>query len=611
MNWRFLLVLCVVLGGGRSAFGVIYVDLRNNTPGDGTSWATAFLDIQAGIDAAVAAQDTQVWVAEGTYYPGVTIGIGPGIELFGGFPRGGAMADRDPLLHMTTVDGQGMRGCFTASDGTLDGFTVQNGNSVTGAALMIIVGTFTIRQCVFRANTAVAGAAVYCGTGATLTVEESLFTGNSTSSTSLGGALYCLQPVEAAVRGCRFERNTSASGGGGILFSSTGSQLLIEKTSFTGNVAVLNGGGVQCFGGSFTARDCDFAGNTAGTGAALGLYSTLNPRLERCRFEGNVSSGPGIHFYASSGINDATVDSCTFVGNRTGGGVIWCDRFGLVMRDSAFESNVGESAGAVLVYGVYPTTGNLSISRCRFIGNVAGNSGSGAIYAANIASYAVSNCAFVKNSGREGALGIEIIDILPSRLSILGCTFAGNVGTRAGGVHMNNRTNQNVPAAVVNTILWSSVGTPLVASGLGLVLAVDHSTLPNGLDWGATNLETPPLFFDEATGDVRLREDSPCIDAGVDSYPNLTIPATDLLGTPRSIGASYDMGAYEFDAETDTDRDGVADSLESMGDSSGSGIPDWLDASNNPLPPGDINRDGVTNALDIQLVINGALGLFN
>lgn len=337
MNRWFYLFLIVALGGGQSAFGVIHVDASNNSPGDGTSWATAFADVQAGIDAAVAAQETQVWVAEGVYYPGVAIGIGPGIELFGGFPRGGAMADRDPLLHMTTVDGQGMRGCFTASDGTLDGFTVQNGNSVTGAALMIAVGTFTIRQCVFRANTAVAGAAVYSGTGATLTVEESLFTGNNASSTSLGGALYCLQPVEAVVRGCRFERNTSASGGAGILFSSTGSHLLIEKTTFTGNRAVLIGGGIQCLGGSFTATDCVFAGNTAGIGAALGLYSTVNPRLERCRFEGNVSSGPGIHIYANYGINDATVNSCTFVGNRTGGGVIWCDRSGLVMRDSVLS----------------------------------------------------------------------------------------------------------------------------------------------------------------------------------------------------------------------------------------------------------------------------------
>ena len=55
----------------------------------------------------------------------------------------------------------------------------------------------------------------------------------------------------------------------------------------------------------------------------------------------------------------------------------------------------------------------------------------------------------------------------------------------------------------------------------------------------------------------------------------------------------------------------MADSLESLGNSSGDGIPDWLDASNHSLPPGDINRDGVTNALDIQLVMNGALGLFD
>jgi hypothetical protein len=76
----------------------------------------------------------------------------------------------------------------------------------------------------------------------------------------------------------------------------------------------------------------------------------------------------------------------------------------------------------------------------------------------------------------------------------------------------------------------------------------------------------PPLFMDMAAGDFRLREDSPCIDAGTnlvalaftDSNTGKLVTYAhdpmDILGNTRFIDGNgdgkvaWDIGAYEFDS---------------------------------------------------------------
>ena len=53
-----------------------------------------------------------------------------------------------------------------------------------------------------------------------------------------------------------------------------------------------------------------------------------------------------------------------------------------------------------------------------------------------------------------------------------------------------------------------------------------------------------PLFISAASGDFRLRPDSPCINAGSNE---LVVGETDLAGNPRISGGTVDMGAFEFD----------------------------------------------------------------
>jgi hypothetical protein len=57
------------------------------------------------------------------------------------------------------------------------------------------------------------------------------------------------------------------------------------------------------------------------------------------------------------------------------------------------------------------------------------------------------------------------------------------------------------------------------------------------------NITNAPLFVDQASSNLRLQPNSPCINAGNNSYITNT---TDLDGNPRASGGRVDIGAYEY-----------------------------------------------------------------
>lgn len=54
--------------------------------------------------------------------------------------------------------------------------------------------------------------------------------------------------------------------------------------------------------------------------------------------------------------------------------------------------------------------------------------------------------------------------------------------------------------------------------------------------------ELSEIFIDPAKGDLRLKKESPALDAGSSE----SAPETDIAGTPRPQGAAVDIGAYEM-----------------------------------------------------------------
>ncbi|MFH2094744.1 MAG: right-handed parallel beta-helix repeat-containing protein [Bacteroidota bacterium] len=323
---------------------VIYVDIDNlSGPWDGTSWASAFKNLQDGIDAANNAGGGNVWVADGTYKTtqgtdrNAFIELKQAVFMYGGF--NGTETDtsqRDFVANVTIISGDiGTPGDISdnayhviipQSGCIMDGFTVTGGNAngetyarlgggmyLDGVSPTIRNCIFTgnhaedggaiyifhdskpdILHCIFDQNSALLGGAVVCRVGGAANITFCDFTGNF--SEWRGGAVhidygaYSSSPV--TITNCTFTNNSTNGNGGGIYTDDLASQyqgtyITVDNCQFTGNTAAFRGGGISNFNENIfiTISDCDFTSNTAGAGGnAIANDYKVNATISNCTF---------------------------------------------------------------------------------------------------------------------------------------------------------------------------------------------------------------------------------------------------------------------------------------------------------------------------------------
>ncbi len=517
--------------------------VRAGAPGakDGSDWFNAYVFLQNALD--VAMSGDEIWVAVGTYHPddGAKVAVGNrtatfqlknGVAVYGGFVGTETMlSQRDPAANETTLSGD-----------LLDndvGFANSNENS-------------------FHVTTG-------SGTDATAVLDGFTITGGNT-----------------------FGAATDFDGGG--MFNVSGSPT-VSNCTFSGNSAYTgHGGGMSNSDSSPTVSNCTFSGNTTIVGSGGGMYNTSSgPTVSNCTFSGNTANqiGGGMATVTDS---SSTVTNCTFSGNTAGGGGgVFHSGGSLTMTNCTLSGNTAFQGGGMLI------SGSPTMTNCTFSGNTAtGGNGGGMLNEGGDPT--LTNCTFTGNTAERDGGGMSGV---ASRATLTNCTFSGNKATNGNGGGMFNEqpasfsdggemfNNIDVAPTLTNCILWGDIPDEIFNDEPSIdTPTVSFSDVQGGLSAGTIdgggNIDVDPLFVDAVGADnmagtddddLRLRAGSPCIDAGDRSaLPGGVV--SDLDGNPRladdpataNTGDCLDMGAFEFQAFTDTDADGVQDGCDNCPD---------------------------------------------
>jgi hypothetical protein len=330
--------------------------------------------------------------------------------------------------------------------------------------------------------------------------------------------------------------------------------------TLTNGSTLYRGGGIFCKGYNAIVTNCIIIGNSAsrsGGGGDGGTY--IN-----CIISDNTSFTNGGGLDLSYGV----ATNCAIIGNRAqfGAGV-----YAGVVNNSLISSNRASVYGG----GAYSNT----LNNCTIRSNSTVIAGGGAIYST------LNNCLLTGNfagGGGGGAGGGA------STSTLSNCTIAGNIATAGGGGTESSTLN--------NCIIYYNIG------GLG-----DNNSYNGILNYcctiplptnGIGNITNEPTFVDLANGNVHLQSNSPCINAGNNSYITVT---TDLDGNPRIVGGTVDMGACECQSPALLafyvwlqNYDLPTDASAMYADTDGDGMNNWNEWQSGTIP---------TNALSLLQMI--------
>ncbi len=334
----------------------------------GTSWATAFSSLQAGIKSGA----MTIWVARGVYTPGTrhrdTFQLRPGMKLYGGFVGTETrLSQRNWVANKTILEGNGAYHVVTGATGALlDGFIVTGGNALIqrpGGSGLGSGGRFGGRGRFGRGfgppdrqsrggddsrslgggppvhttpAAIIDGHGAGCGGGmlnfrAAPVVRNCIFENNRAGK---GGGVYNMISRSFPPRrgdgyrrvpefiNCIFRDNFAAGRGGGVS-NDLGTAPIFFNCVFDHNQTPQKGGGMyDDFGCSPTLINCLFISNRAQSAGGLGNDGGSCPVVFDCTFTMNHAVDYGAPMYDGTGpANDPVLIDCRFADNTCQ----WCD----------------------------------------------------------------------------------------------------------------------------------------------------------------------------------------------------------------------------------------------------------------------------------------------
>lgn len=241
-----------------------------------------------------------------------------------------------------------------------------NNTATRGAAIRLGKFSLEVRDCTFTNNQADFGGAIsdldFWNYTTNVTIFDSTFSGNTAK---YGGALWfsAYKSGDLHIEASEFDDNTSTHGSGGAIRMTSCDTCTLADVSFVNNTAIWGGGGaVYMSGTEVVIEGSTFVGNSAPYGGALQvdgppmiggmpLSDDLDLDIRNSRFVANeavTSTGGAIRTLS----NDVTVTNTEFVGNTAalhGGGFYGRATF----TSTTFANNLAAGVGN----GLFATSG--------------------------------------------------------------------------------------------------------------------------------------------------------------------------------------------------------------------------------------------------------------
>ncbi|HEV7730665.1 MAG TPA: right-handed parallel beta-helix repeat-containing protein [Candidatus Binatia bacterium] len=297
-----------------------------------------------------------------------------------------------------------------AADVTITGSTIDDshatGGSVAGGAIVQATGSAVVRDTTVRRSVAeggYGGMLITAGTGVTMT-------------------------------GCTFEDNQALGGAGfgGVNIMNTAGAVLVEDSTFRGNLAPLGlaGGFFAASGGSVSLARVVVEDNQAGTIAGgLFLSSAESIAITASRVIGNAaSSGIAGGLFMTAGTT-GTISDTTIADNITSGGpaggAYATATTALTIERSTVADNVTVGAGSV-GGGAFLAGATIDLRNSTISGNFAQTEGGGIYIAGGTAT--IDSCTFHGNEtlGTSAAIYGAIAPTL--RATVIGATATPSCG---------------------------------------------------------------------------------------------------------------------------------------------------------------------------------------
>ena len=364
------------------------------------------------------------------------------------------------------------------------------------------------------------GSGLYINGDSAGDISENTFQNNA-------GGVHITGTLKANVTHNTFNNNGGGDGDGGGLYAGTFTGDVTHNT-FDNNSS-RDGGGL--YAGTFTGdvTHNTFDNNNSGIhGGGLYVRSNFTGDVTHNTFDNNNSGYNGGGLYVEG----------TFTGNVTHNtitrntglysGGFWVTTLTGNITHNIFDSNSANDGGA---FWLGSSTNTVEVFNNIFFNNTARRTGNSVV--TRHATHFMNNLFMISDELSEGLSAAHTVWV-----NSPGCQFHNNIFS---GVQTAIATEGALDLPITHN-LFHNIKVDFVESGgnnLGADLAFWELLAVNASD----NLEGDPLLVDPVTSrDFHLQAGSPAIDAGTNPYA----PTDDFDGVARPVGATVDIGPYEY-----------------------------------------------------------------